>query len=312
MTKILITGHTGLVGNAILSDLQLHFENVFGMSSAELDLCDREKVLRVISELNPNVVINAAAIVGGILANRDSPVRFLSENLQMQTNLIDAAHRANVEKFVFLGSSCIYPRDTPQPITEEQILTSPLEKTNEAYAIAKIAGIKLIDAYNSEFGYNWVSLMPSNLYGPFDTFDKVNGHVIPSIFAKIQQAQSMDKDSVELWGTGSPLREFLHSHDLAAAVRVIIQNPTKYSILNVGSGVNISIKDLASLIAEVVGYKGEIVFNPSFPDGTHEKLMNSSRMRELSWEPTISLEDGLRKTYVWYLENGSKLTRKAT
>lgn len=312
MTKILIMGHTGLAGNAIFSDLHLHFENVFGMSSTELDLRDREKVLRVISELKPNVVINAAAIVGGILANRDSPVRFLSENLQMQTNLIDAAHRANVEKFVFLGSSCIYPRDTPQPITEEQILTSPLEKTNEAYAIAKIAGVKLIDAYNSEFGYNWVSLMPSNLYGPFDTFDKVNGHVIPSLFAKIEQAQSMDKDSVELWGTGSPLREFLHSHDLAAAVRVIIQNPTKYSILNVGSGVNISIKDLASLIAEVVGYKGEIIFNPSFPDGTHEKLMNSSKMRELGWEPTISLEDGLRKTYAWYLEIGSILTRKAT
>ena len=312
MTKILIMGHTGLAGNAIFSDLHLHFENVFGMSSTELDLRDREKVLRVISELKPNVVINAAAIVGGILANRDSPVRFLSENLQMQTNLIDAAHRANVEKFVFLGSSCIYPRDTPQPITEEQILTSPLEKTNEAYAIAKIAGVKLIDAYNSEFGYNWVSLMPSNLYGPFDTFDKVNGHVIPSLFAKIEQAQSMDKDSVELWGTGSPLREFLHSHDLAAAVRVIIQNPTKYSILNVGSGVNISIKDLASLIAEVVGYKGEIIFNPSFPDGTHEKLMNSSKMRELGWEPTISLEDGLRKTYAWYLEIDSILTRKAT
>lgn len=312
MTKILIMGHTGLAGNAIFSDLHLHFENVFGMSSTELDLRDREKVLRVISELKPNVVINAAAIVGGILANRDSPVRFLSENLQMQTNLIDAAHRANVEKFVFLGSSCIYPRDTPQPITEEQILTSPLEKTNEAYAIAKIAGVKLIDAYNSEFGYNWVSLMPSNLYGPFDTFDKVNGHVIPSLFAKIEQAQSMDKDSVELWGTGSPLREFLHSHDLAAAVRVIIQNPTKYSILNVGSGVNISIKDLASLIAEVVGYKGEIIFNPSFPDGTHEKLMNSSKMRELGWEPTISLEDGLRKTYAWYLEIGSILTRRAT
>ena len=311
MNKILVTGHTGLAGNAIFSHLQLHFENVYGMSSAELDLRDREKVLRVLSELKPNIVINAAAIVGGILANRNSPVRFLSENLQLQTNLIDAAHQANVEKFIFLGSSCIYPRDTPQPITEEQILEGPLEKTNEAYAIAKIAGVKLIDAYNSEFGYNWVSLMPSNLYGPFDTFDRLNGHVIPSLFAKIEQARSMGNDSVELWGTGSPLREFLHSHDLAVAVRVIIQNPTNYSILNVGSGVNISIQDLATLIAKVVGYAGQLRFNPSFPDGTLQKLMNSSRMRELGWEPTISLEDGLCKTYAWYLENASNLIKKA-
>jgi len=312
MSSILITGHTGLAGNAIFSDLQLHFENIHGMSSAELDLRDREKVLRVLFELKPNIVINAAAIVGGILANRDSPVRFLSENLQIQTNLIDAAHRANVEKFIFLGSSCIYPRDTPQPIAEEQILGGPLEKTNEAYAIAKIAGVKLIDAYNSEFGHSWVSLMPSSLYGPFDTFDKVNGHVIPSLFAKIEQARRLGHDSVELLGTGLPLREFLHSNDLAAAVRVIIQNPTKYSIFNVGSGVNISIQDLATLIAKVVGYAGELRFNPSFPDGTLEKLMNSSRMRELGWEPTISLEDGLRKTYSWYLENSSKLRGKAT
>jgi GDP-L-fucose synthase len=307
MAKVLVTGHTGLAGNAILSELMLHSDNVFGMSSAELDLRDREKVIRVISELKPTVIVNAAAIVGGILANRDSPVRFLSENLQMQTNLIDAAHQASVEKFIFLGSSCIYPRETSQPIAEEQILNGPLEKTNESYAIAKIAGVKLIEAYNSEFGYSWVSLMPSSLYGPFDTFDKVNGHVIPSLFAKIEQAQRLGISSVELWGTGSPLREFLHSHDLAAAVRMVIENPTRFSILNVGSGVNISIGDLALLIAEVVGYKGEIVFNPSFPDGTLEKLMNSSRMRELGWEPTISLEEGLRKTYAWYLENVSKL-----
>jgi GDP-L-fucose synthase len=307
MNSILITGHTGLAGNAIFSDLQMHFENVYGMSSAELDLRDREKVLSILSELKPSIVINAAAIVGGILANRDSPTRFLSENLQIQTNLIDAAHKVGVEKFIFLGSSCIYPRDTPQPITEKQMLDGPLEKTNEAYAIAKIAGIKLIDAYNSEFGHSWVSLMPSSLYGPFDTFDKVNGHVIPSLFAKIEQAQRLGIGSVELWGTGSPLREFLHSYDLAAAVRMVIQNPRKYSILNVGSGVNISISDLALLIADVVGYKGKIVFNPTFPDGTLEKLMNSSRMRELGWEPTISLEDGLRKTYDWYLENRSRL-----
>ena len=307
MTKVLVTGHTGLVGNAILADLKVHFRNVYGMSSLELNLLDREKVFHVLSEIKPDIVINAAAIVGGILANRNSPVRFLSENLQMQTNLIDAAHEARVEKFIFLGSSCIYPRETPQPIAEEQILNGPLEKTNEAYAIAKIAGVKLIDAYNSEFGYSWVSLMPCSLYGPFDTFDKVNGHVIPSLFAKIEQAKRLGISSVELWGTGLPLREFLHSHDLAAAVRMVIQNPTKDSILNVGSGVNISIADLALLIADVVGYKGEIVFNPSFPDGTFQKLMNSSKIRQLGWEPTISLEEGLHKTYAWYLENGSKL-----
>lgn len=306
MSGILITGHTGLAGNAIFTDLQKHYENVIGMSSAEMDLRNREKVMRVISNLKPRVVINAAAIVGGILANRNSPVSFLSENLQIQTNLIDAAHRADVEKFIFLGSSCIYPRDISQPIVEDQILAGPLEKTNEAYAIAKIAGVKLIEAYNQEFGHRWVSLMPSSLYGPFDTFDKVNGHVIPSLLAKMEQALRFGHDSVELLGTGLPLREFLHSHDLASAVRVVIQKPTPHTVLNVGSGVNTSIQDLASLIAKVVGFKGALKFNPNYPDGTFEKLMNSSRIRELGWQPTISLEDGLRKTYAWYLENGSK------
>ena len=311
MTKILVTGHTGLAGNAIYSDLQKHFENVTGLSSAGLDLRDRPSVFSAVASLKPSIIVNAAAIVGGILANRDSPVRFLSENLQIQTNLLDAAHLADVEKFIFLGSSCVYPRRSPQPITEEQILSGPLEKSNEAYAVAKIAGLRLLDAYNEEHGREWLSLMPSSLYGPFDTFDINDGHVIPSLFAKMERARIQKNDSVELWGTGSPLREFLHSSDLATAVRVVIENPSEYSILNVGSGVNISIRDLATLIAKVIGYEGQILFNPNYPDGTFEKLMDSSKIRALGWQPQVAFEQGLRETYDWYLRNGGISLRRA-
>lgn len=301
--KILVTGHTGLAGNAIYRRLEKNFQNVTGLSTSDLDLRDRNKVVSVLSEMRPNVVINAAAVVGGILANQNSPVRFLSDNLQIQTNLLDAAHIARVDKFIFLGSSCIYPRISQQPITEEQILHGPLEKTNEAYAIAKIAGIKLLEAYNQEYGHSWISLMPSSLYGPFDTFDMENGHVIPSLFAKIDLARRNDSKSVELWGTGKPLREFLHSRDLASAVHLVVETDTDHQIMNVGSGRNISVGDLAQLIAEIAGYKGEIIFNPSFPDGTFEKLMDSSKIREMSWKPEIVLEDGLRETYDWYTKN---------
>lgn len=303
MKKILVVGHTGLAGNAIFSNLQNHFENVYGLSSAELDCRERERVFKVLTELKPDVIINAAAVVGGILANRDSPVRFLSDNLRIQTNLLDAAHAIGVSKFIFLGSSCIYPRLATQPIAESQILTGLLEKTNEPYAIAKIAGLKLLDAYNLEYGHSWISLMPTSLYGPFDTFDVVNGHVIPSLFAKIELARAANSKSVELWGTGSPLREFLHSSDLAEAVRLVVDVKTEHSMLNVGSGINISIKDLAILIAEVVGYKGEIYFNHDFPDGTYEKLLDSTRILELGWKPRTQLEDGLRNTYDWYTKN---------
>lgn len=298
-----MVGHTGLAGNAIFSNLREHFENVFGLSSADLDCRDRERVFEVLSELKPDVIVNAAAVVGGILANRDSPVRFLSDNLRIQTNLLDAAHSIGVLKFIFLGSSCIYPRLATQPIAESQILTGPLEKTNEPYAIAKIAGLKLVDAYNLEYGHSWISVMPTSLYGPFDTFDVVNGHVIPSLFAKIEMARANNSKSVELWGTGSPLREFLHSSDLAEAVRLVIDVKTEHSMLNIGSGINISIKDLAILIAGVVNYSGEIYFNHDFPDGTYEKLLDSSRILELGWKPRIQLEDGLRSTYDWYTKN---------
>jgi GDP-L-fucose synthase len=310
MTKILVTGHTGLAGTAIYSDLRENYDNVVGLSSVVLDLRDRTKVFAYISELKPTIIVNAAAVVGGIIANRDSPVKFLSDNLQIQTNLLDASHRADVEHFIFLGSSCIYPRQSPQPITEERILSGPLEKSNEAYAIAKIAGLKLLEAYNVEYGHTWLSLMPSSLYGPFDTFDMKNGHVIPSLFAKMEYARVNGLSSVELWGTGSPLREFLHAQDLAAAVRVSIERRSQYSTLNVGSGVNISISELAKLIAKVVGYDGEISYNAKFPDGTHEKLMDSSKIRALGWQPQIPLESGLRETYSWYLENGGVSTRK--
>lgn len=310
MTKILVTGHTGLAGSAIYSDLREHYDNVFGLSSTILDLRDRAKVFSYISELKPTIIVNAAAIVGGILANRDSPVKFLSDNLQIQTNLLDASHNTDVEHFIFLGSSCIYPRQSPQPITEERILSGPLEKSNEAYAIAKIAGLKLLEAYNEEYGRTWLSLMPSSLYGPFDTFDMKNGHVIPSLFAKMEYARVNGLSSVELWGTGSPLREFLHAQDLATAVRVSIESRSQYSTLNVGSGVNISINELAKLIAKVVGYDGEISYNSKFPDGTHEKLMDSSKIRALGWQPRVPLESGLRQTYSWYLENGGISIRK--
>lgn len=301
--KILVTGHTGLAGNAVYRRLKSNFPDVAGLSTSDLDLRDRSKVMTVLSEIRPHVVINAAAVVGGILANQSSPVRFLSDNLQIQTNLLDAAHAAGVEKFIFLGSSCIYPRVSHQPITEEQMLHGPLEKTNEAYAVAKIAGIKLLEAYNQEFGHSWISLMPSSLYGPFDTFDMKNGHVIPSLFAKIELARRNNSKSVELWGTGRPLREFLHSRDLASAVHLAIEMKTDHEIMNVGSGINISVSDLAKLIARIAGYEGEIIFNPAFPDGTYEKLMDSSKIREIGWKPEIALEEGLRETYNWYTKN---------
>lgn len=303
MRKILVVGHTGLAGNAIFSNLREHYESIFGVSSADLDCRDRERVFEALAELKPDVIVNAAAVVGGILANRDSPVRFLTDNLRIQTNLLDAAHSIGVTKFIFLGSSCIYPRLATQPIAESQILGGPLEKTNEPYAIAKIAGIKLLEAYNLEYGYSWISLMPTSLYGPFDTFDKVNGHVIPSLFAKIEMARTKNFKSVELWGTGSPLREFLHSSDLGEAVRLVIDISSEHSMLNIGSGINISIKELAILIAQVVNYQGEICFNHDFPDGTYEKLLDSSRIRELGWRPRIELEEGLRNTYDWYIKN---------
>lgn len=303
MRKILVVGYTGLAGSAVYSNLREEFSNVFGLASADLDFRDREGVFKLLAEMKPDVIVNAAAVVGGILANRDSPVRFLSDNLRIQTNLLDAAHASDVERFVFLGSSCIYPRLAPQPITEDQLLRGPLEKTNEAYAVAKIAGIKLVDAYNEEYGHSWVSLMPTSLYGPFDTFDMEKGHVIPSLFAKIEHARSTASKSVELWGTGKPLREFLHSRDLAAAVKIAIGTKSPYSMFNIGSGINVTINELAHDIARIVNYQGDIVFNPNFPDGTYEKLMDSSRMRALGWQPKIGLEDGLRETYDWYTKN---------
>jgi GDP-L-fucose synthase len=248
-------------------------------------------------------LIIAAAKVGGILANRDNPVAFLSENLQIQTNLIDAAHGAGVPRVLFLGSSCIYPRLAEQPIREEYLLTGELESTNEPYAIAKISGLRLIQAYRKQFAHSWISAMPTNLYGPGDSFDPLNSHVLPGLIHKFHAAKANGDNSVELWGTGKPKREFLHSEDLASACLYLLDHYNGDVPLNVGTGSDTSISDLADLIKGIVGFDGDVVWDASKPDGTPRKLLDTSRIEALGWKPSISLEEGIASTYKWYLAN---------
>jgi GDP-L-fucose synthase len=258
-----------------------------------VDLTNRENTFKFISETKPDAIIDAAAKVGGIGANNLYPVEFLSQNIQIQTNLLDAAHANEVAKFIFLGSSCIYPRDTPQPITESSLLTSGLENTNKAYAIAKIAGVELVNSYRSEYGYDWCSVMPTNLYGFNDNYDQNYGHVIPSLVSKFVAASLNGDSFVTLWGDGTPLREFLHADDLAEAIWMLITNLTKYELLNIGSGEEISISGLANLIKTQSGFKGEIRWDNSQPNGTPRKLLDSSKIKALGWKPRIELEHGL-------------------
>jgi GDP-L-fucose synthase len=304
--KIFVAGHRGLVGSAIVRQLDAAgHDNWIGASRDELDLCDRDAVFDFMGQHKPEAVIIAAAKVGGIVANSNFPVEFLSENVQVQTNLMDAAHKFNVEHLVFLGSSCIYPKFAPQPISEDSLLTGPLEETNEAYAIAKIAGVKLVQAYRKEFGRKWTSAMPTNLYGPGDNFDPQTSHVLPALLRKFHEAKLSGAESVTLWGSGTPRREFLHVDDLAKAVLFLLQGYDEATAINVGTGVDVEISELANLIAEVTNFQGSIDWDTSKPDGTPRKLLDVSRINQLGWNSEILLTDGIRSTYEWFVQNHS-------
>jgi len=302
--SVYVAGHRGLVGSALLRDLQKHgYRNLIVRTHDELDLRNTEKVREFFAANRPDAVVVAAARVGGIMANNDLPVEFLLENLQIQNNLISASFDFGVKKLLFLGSSCIYPKLAVQPIREEALLTGPLEPTNEAYAIAKIAGIKLCQAYARQYGANFISAMPTNLYGPGDNFDLQTSHVLPALIRKMHEAKMQNRREVVIWGTGTPRREFLHTYDLADALRFLLENYDSPQIINVGCGYDITIRELALLVAKVVGVDAELVFDTSKPDGTPQKLLDISRLRQLGWQPRITLEDGVRDAYQWFLRN---------
>lgn len=295
--RIFLAGHRGMVGQAIARSIDQQGEHVwFGIAKSDLDLREADQVHKFIAAEKPEAVIIASAKVGGIMANQSMPVDFLQDNLQIQTNLLSASHKAKVKKLVFLGSSCIYPKFAQQPIKEESLLTGPLEQTNEAYAIAKIAGLKLVNAYRAQHGHQWVSLMPTNLYGPGDNYDIELSHVIPGIVSKFCSAKKRGESSVTLWGSGAPLREFLYVQDLADAVIFALEKYDGDIALNVGSGEEVSIVELAELIRELTGYRGSIHWDTSKPDGTPRKLLDSSKIRDLGWKPKHSLRTGLLST----------------
>ncbi|SDH05564.1 GDP-L-fucose synthase family protein [Pseudonocardia oroxyli] len=301
---VYVAGHHGLVGSAIVRHLRAQgFTNVVGARSAEVDLRDPAAVQAWFEKVRPTVVVDAAARVGGILANSQSPVEFLSDNLRMQLNLIDTAHRFDVERLLFLGSSCIYPKFAEQPIREDSLLTGKLEETNDAYAVAKIAGITQVDAYRREYGRRWISAMPTNLYGPGDNFDLQKSHVLPALMSKFHTAAVEKHSQVVVWGTGTPRREFLHTDDLAAACLFLLEHYDEPGPINVGVGEDLEIREIAQIVADVTGFTGELVFDTSKPDGTPRKLLDISRLTGLGWKPTITISDGIRSTYDWYLAN---------
>ena len=302
--KILIAGHRGMVGSACWRALEAEgYSNLVGKTSKELDLRDQKAVEDFIKSEKPVAIIDAAAKVGGILANDTYPYEFLMDNMLIQNNLIRSAHENDVPKFIFLGSSCIYPKFAPQPLKEEYLLTDSLEPTNEWYAIAKISGVKLIEALRKEYGRDYVSLMPTNLYGPNDNFNLQSSHVLPAMIRKFHEAKLNGNSPVKLWGTGSPMREFLHVDDLGQAVLFAIENKLEEHLYNVGTGVDLKIKDLALLIQSTIGHKGEIDWDTNKPDGTPRKLMDISRLNSLGWNSSIDLEEGIPKTYAWFLDN---------
>lgn len=304
--KIYVAGHRGLVGSAIVRAIKSEGKHTWiGQTRAELDLLDRKAVFGYLAKERPDAVVIAAAKVGGIQANNTYPVEFLSQNLQIETNLMDGAHEAGIEKLLFLGSSCVYPKMARQPIKEEYLLTGELEKTNEAYALAKICGLKLVQAYRNQYGHKWISAMPTNMYGPGDNFDLESSHVLPALIRKLHDAKVNGSSSVKLWGTGTPKREFLHSDDLGRACVFLLENYNQDVAINVGFGDDILIKDLADLIKSVVGFEGEIKWDHSKPDGTPRKLLDVTRATSLGWTPTVSLESGIRTTYEWFLANAN-------
>lgn len=302
--KIYIAGHKGMVGSAIWRALESKgYTNLIGRTSKELDLRNQQQVQAFFQTEKPDVVIDAAARVGGILANNNYPYTFLMENMQIQNNLIQTALDTDVQKFVFLGSSCIYPKLAPQPLQEECLLTSSLEPTNEWYAIAKISGVKACESIRKQFNKDFVSLMPTNLYGSNDNFDLQTSHVLPAMIRKFHEAKMNNNQSVTLWGSGTPMREFLHVDDMAAAVVFALENQLDEHLYNVGTGTDLTIKELAELIQKTVGHQGEIIWDSSKPDGTPRKLMDVSKMKNIGWSATISLEEGIKATYQWFLEN---------
>jgi len=304
VAKIFVAGHRGMVGSAIVRRLQrADFVNILTRTRQELDLMDRASVRSFFEAERPDYVVDAAARVGGIAANFEKPVEFLIENLTIQNNVIQSAADFGVTKLLFLGSSCIYPKMAPQPLTEDALLTGPLEPTNDAYAIAKIAGIKLCQAYAREYGKNFISGMPTNLYGPNDNFDLHTSHVLPALIRKVHEAKQDGAKEVSVWGSGTPRREFLHVDDLADACFFLLENYDSPEIVNIGCGEDVSIKELAETVCEVLGFQGSLVFDTSKPDGTPRKLMNVGKLLALGWKPRIGLKEGIRDAYEWFLKN---------
>ena len=303
-SAIYVAGHRGLVGAGVVRALQAQgFNNLVLRTHRELDLLEQSDVREFFKRERPAVVVMSAALVGGIHANNSRPAEFINDNLLIQTNVVDAAYRAGVEKFVFLGSSCIYPKLAPQPLKEEYLLTGPLEPTNEWYAVAKIAGLKMCQAYRRQYGFNAISLMPTNLYGPGDNFDLQNSHVMPALIRRFHEAAARGDATMTICGTGLPRREFLHVDDLADAVVYLLKTYDSEDIVNVGWGEDVTIRELAETVASVAGFKGRLVFDATKPDGTPRKLLDTTRLTALGWKPKIPLKTGIERTYAWFKEH---------
>ena len=303
---VIVAGATGLAGSAIVKAFEATGQDVIGINRSVVDLMDAKATAEFIIRSKPSLIVDAAAKVGGIGANNSYPVEFLGENITIQGNLMRAAHKAHVTNFVFLGSSCIYPRDCAQPIKEEYLMTGPLEASNSAYAVAKIAGIEMVNSYRKEYGTKWISLMPTNLYGPRDNFDLAASHVLPAFIRRFIEAADRGVNKVTLWGSGAPLREFLHVDDLAQAVVLTSEKYDSSLHLNVGTGEELSVNELAQKVADAAGFKGEIEWDSTKPDGTPQKVLDVSRIKALGWKPTITLEKGIASTIAWYKEANAR------
>jgi GDP-L-fucose synthase len=300
---ILVLGSTGLAGSAICRNLELNNRKFIAVTRKDVNLLDSKAVDQYFRKVKPNIVIGAAALVGGMAANIKHPVEFLTNNITIQNNTIIAAFNNNVDKYIFLGSSCVYPGKALSPITEDQLLTGPLEKTNEAYAIAKISGLKLIQSFRDEYKKNWVSVMPTNLYGPGDDFDLVNSHVLAALIRKFYEATKRNLAEIVLWGSGKPRREFMHSDDFASAITFVMDNYNEREPINIGTGIDISIKELSEMISIISRYKGEVKWNTEVSDGTYQKMLSVSKLNNLGWKSRITLNEGLKSTYDWFVEN---------